>query len=127
MNIKVNSSWELVKHGVPQASVLGPLLFLVYINDLALMLRKYATPVLFADDTSVITSSPNKTEFKEMLSQVLNAIAKWCNNNLLTLNTGKTQFMQFFTKQQQKIDIQVSISESIKSRYHKYKIYRLTN
>jgi hypothetical protein len=44
------------------------------------MLRKYATPLLFADDTSVIISSPNKTEFKEILSQVLNAIAKWCNN-----------------------------------------------
>ena len=38
---------------------------------------------------------------------------KWCNVNLLTLNTGKTKLMQFFTKQQQKIDIQVSISESI--------------
>ena len=111
-NIKVNSSWELVKHGIPQGSVLGPLSFLVYINDLALMLRKYGTPVLFADDTSVIISSPNETEFKEMLCQVVKDTVKWCNDNLLTLNTGNTQFMQFFTKQQ-KIDVQVSISESI--------------
>ena len=113
MNIKVNSSRELVKHGVPQGSVLGRLLFVVYINDLALMLRNYATPVLFADDTSVIILSPNKTEFKEMLCQVVKDIVKWCNVNLLKLNTGKTQLMQFFTKQKQNIDIQGSISESI--------------
>ena len=87
-----------MRHGVPQGSVLGPLLFLIYINDLAFTIIKYAIPVLFAGDTNVIISSSNVTEFKNVLSRVINDIVTWCKNNLLTLNLEKTQFMQFLTK-----------------------------
>jgi len=102
MNIKTNSSWEMMRHGVPQGSILGPLLFLIYINDLAFTIRKYATPVLFADDTSVIISSSNVTEFKNVLSLVINDIVTWCKNNLLTLNLEKTQIIQFLTNHKKK-------------------------
>jgi hypothetical protein len=60
---KLSSKWEHVKHGVPQGSVLGPLLFLIYINDLSLTISKLGTSILFADDTSIIISNTNPEEF----------------------------------------------------------------
>ena len=70
------------------------LLFIVYINDLAYTLRKYGTPVLFADDTSIIISSTNGNEFKNNFS-FINEKATWCKSYSLSLNLHKNQFMQF--------------------------------
>jgi hypothetical protein len=53
------SNWGEIFHGAPQGFILGPLLFLIYINDLPLVLNKISTPILFADDTSVIIDEPD--------------------------------------------------------------------
>ena len=104
---KVASKWELTKHGVPQGSVLGPLLFLIYINDLSLTIGKIANPILFADDTSIIISSTNPEDFKRITNLVLMETINWFHSNLLTLNCEKTHFLQFFTKKHNKIKLQI--------------------
>ena len=81
-----------MEHGVPQGSVLGPLLFLIYINDLAQILRDIARPVLFADDTSIVISNGDMQEFKDNLKSVMDIAINWFQNNLLSMNYEKTQF-----------------------------------
>ena len=65
---KISSSLEQMKHGVRQGSVLGPLLFLIYINDFLLSINKLTSSILFADDTSIIISNTNLDEFKNNIN-----------------------------------------------------------
>jgi hypothetical protein len=78
------SEWQNVKQGVPQGSVLGPLLFLIYINDLPYIINKESKPVLFADDTSILCCKTNFNELDIALKGILESINKWFSINSLT-------------------------------------------
>jgi hypothetical protein len=83
------SKWEMIKCEVPQGSILGPLLFLCYINDLPQILNKDDYMVLYADDTSIIITDRNKSNFKINLNRTFNKINTWFSTNTLTLNPKK--------------------------------------
>jgi hypothetical protein len=122
----LTSEWEPVRHGVPQGSVLGPLLFLIYINDLPHTINDLADTVLFADDTSIIISNPDLQEFKYNTSRALQELNKWFCSNLLSLSFDKSHFLQFFVKKQNKINVQITSSNSILTNLNSIKFLGLT-
>ena len=83
---------------MPQGSILGPLLFLVYINDLPKAREHKAFPILFADDASILLTSTNNIEIQSDLNIVFEQLIKWFKSNLLFLNFDKTYFIHFTNK-----------------------------
>jgi hypothetical protein len=69
------SEWEKVKQGVPQGSILGPLFFLLYINDLPGIISDISTPTIFADDTNIIITHSNLTDFKEEINIIVEKLS----------------------------------------------------
>ena len=78
------SSWRLVLAGVPQGSIMGPLLFLIYINDLPNELKSNVK--LFADDTSFFTVVKNKNNSANILNNDLQSISTWAYNWKMLFN-----------------------------------------
>jgi hypothetical protein len=92
--VKVNctsSSFLPILYGVPQGSTLGPLLFLIFINDLSFFLN--CTHTLFADDTTIYTSAEILPKAINNLKNTVDALLIWCNHNKMEINWLKTKAM----------------------------------
>lgn len=88
------SAAKKVNQGVPQGSILGPLLFLLFINDLPNVLT--ATDcILYADDTTIFTYANNVDELQRNINVDLHNISSWCRMNMLRINPSKTVFIVF--------------------------------
>jgi len=90
----VNSQPKIVNCGVPQGSVLGPLLFLIYVNDLANS-SKLGEFIIYADDTNIIYAHKDKARLFNILNTELQKVSDWFSNNRLAINTEKTNFVLF--------------------------------
>ena len=86
------SSIENIDIGVPQGSCLGPLLFLLYINDLPFALKR-AKATMYADDTAISYSSNKSEELDFVINEELSYIERWLQGNKLSLNVVKTPAM----------------------------------
>ena len=122
------STARTLRCGVPQGSILGPLLFLIYINDLPNSLRD-AVPRMFADDTNLTLSAKTLTELKQALTPELNNLSCWLKANRLSLNVAKTELMIIGSRQRLSVqcdDLEIKIDDQIIKRVDHTKSLGLT-
>ena len=122
------SSARTLSCGVPQGSILSPLLFLIYINDLPNSLRGSVSRT-FADDTNLTLSAKTLRELKLALTPELNNLSCWLKANKLSLNVVKTELMIIGSRQRlstQCDDVEIRIDDQIIKRVDHTKSLGLT-
>ena len=117
----IYSNTNNIMCGVPQGSILGPLLLLVYINDLC-SVCEYTIPILFADDTKLFCSRKDLETIQMEIDTELTEISTWLKVNNLSLNIKKTHYVVFIRKNfKPQLDIRIDghpIDEVHQTKFH---------
>ena len=90
----VYSSFQTVTQGVPQGSVLGPLFYILYTNDITNIIKN-CNVAMYADDTVIYTANHNFENSMRKMRCDVNALSSWCEANGVKMNTDKTKMMSF--------------------------------
>ena len=117
-----NSSSKIMHYGVPQGSVLGPLLFLIYINDLHKSI-KFCTTHHFADDTNLLYVGKSLKKIQKYVNFDLKFLCNWLKANKISLNASKTELIIFRDprkKSLHELKIKMDGQKLIPSKYVKY-------
>ena len=88
----ISSQTNTVQLGVPQGTVLGPILFLIYVNDLSAFVKD-AFITMYADDSSIVATGNSVAEASSNLNMSLNKISQWFTRNRLLINASKSNVM----------------------------------
>ena len=107
------SEWGKIKRGVPQGSILGPLFFLPYMNDLPNIIADPLKLVVFADDTSVIIANFNPSKFKDDINSIIDDINDWFRSGSLSLNFDKTYSVQFRPKNRYETNLKITCDNKL--------------
>ena len=102
------SSQANITCGVPQRSVLGQILFLIYVNDMSAVVKNKL--LLYADDSAILVSGKNIAQTELLLSRELETVSEWLIGNKLSLLIGKTEYILFGSKPRLKSQSNMTIS-----------------
>ena len=124
------SSFGKVLSGVPQGSILGPILFSIFINDLPLCLSNNdAFLDLFADDSTLHTSDTDISKINNNLQISIDNIQSWCTYNKMALHPQKTKSMLIMSRQKRQFDkktkllkLHLCINDSAITQVHQHKL-----
>jgi hypothetical protein len=99
---------------VPQGSILGPLLFLIYINDFPYIIHQIAKPVIYAGDTNIVVHAANDTELQVKIDDSIYLLNEWFLVNGLTLNLDKMNIIKFSSRKSKEEHIRFRYPNTIK-------------
>jgi hypothetical protein len=102
------------------------IVFLLYINDLPGIINDISKPTIFADDTNIIFTHSNLTDFKDEINIVIEKICNWFQTSLLILNFNNTYHMHFMTKSKLAVDIHITYTVNPVNNTHSTNLLGLT-
>ena len=115
----VISKKQMIKMGVPQGSIIGPLLFILYINDIS-HTTNLGTFYLFADDTAICIKDNNVDELQRKINSIMLKINEWFNVNRLSLNVSKTNYQIYSRSEVPDLDIILNNTPIVRKACIKY-------